>query len=108
MNVIQNVENKQDQARNMIAQAQAQLNARVGILRVEVDVINKQLWTEHQDYLDKRNQIRSDIKIIHDKIDHQIEELNEDVAYFKRAISVNGKVFGLIREMILLQHLMQT
>jgi hypothetical protein len=31
-----------------------------------------------------------------------IEELNDDVAYFKKAISVNGKVFGLFREMFLL------
>jgi hypothetical protein len=58
--------------------------------------------------LEKRNQIRSDIKIEHDKIDQYIEEINDDLAYFKRAIAVNGKVFSLFREMIRLQHLMQT
>jgi hypothetical protein len=55
-----------------------------------------------------RNKIRSDIKIVNDKQDAQILEINEDMAYFKKAISVNGKVFNIFREMIALQHLMQS
>ena len=50
-----------------LANIQEQLVSRTSVLRVEVDVINRQLRTEHQDYLDMRNKLRSDFKIINDK-----------------------------------------
>lgn len=55
-----------------------------------------------------RNKLRSDIKIVNDKYVAEIKEINEEMAYFKKAISVNGKVFNIFREMLILQHLMQS
>ena len=67
MAVIRGVDSKQDRERMALANIQEQLVSRTSVLRVEVDVINRQLRTEHQDYLDIRNKLRSDFKIINDK-----------------------------------------
>ncbi len=44
---------------------------------------------------------------MNEKVRQELDEINEDLTYFKKAIAVNGKVFNLVKETLRMQNLGQ-